>query len=152
MHLVDATESPALSETTESLMFRLEDVPRHIRSMLDTALEGYALTRTQWRLLAYVFRGDGLTQTELARFLELERATVGQAIDALEAKRLVLRNPIPGDRRAWAIGATPEAHALLPDLQRIGAEVSAQLFRGFDDTDLATLRTLLERMNRNLAD
>lgn len=152
MHLVDKPESPAFPDATDSLIFRFEDVPRHIRRRLDTALEGYGLTRTQWRLLAYVFRGDGLTQTELARLLELERATVGQAIDALEAKQLVLRKPIAGDRRAWAIGVTPEAHALLPELQRIGAEVSAQLFRGFDDADLAALRAMLERMNRNLAD
>lgn len=151
MHLVDTSEESPFPDATDSLLFRFEDVPRHVRRLLDAALDSYGLTRTQWRLLAYVYRQDGLTQTELARLLELERATVGQAIDALEAKRLVLRKPIPSDRRVWAIGATPEAHALLPELRRIGAEITAQVFRGFDAADLANLRVLVERMNRNLA-
>ena len=146
----DSDETP-FPDAMDTLVFRFEDVPRQIRRRLDAALEGYGLSRTQWRLLAYVFRQDGLTQTELARLLELERATVGQAIDALEAKRLVMRMPMATDRRVWAIGATPEARALLPELRRIGRDISAQLFNGFDDRDLDALRSLVERMNRNLA-
>ena len=151
MRLAHSSDETPFPDPLDALVFRFEDVPRQLRRLLDAALESYGLSRTQWRLLAYVFRQDGLTQSELARLLELERATVGQAIDVLEAKRLITRRPIPGDRRVWAIGATAEARALLPELRRVAAEISTQLFRGFDEADLATLRSLLERLNHNLA-
>jgi MarR family transcriptional regulator, transcriptional regulator for hemolysin len=151
MRLAHSSDEAPFPDALDALVFRFEDVPRQLRRLLDAALESYGLSRTQWRLLAYVFRQDGLTQSELARLLELERATVGQVIDVLEAKRLIARRPIPSDRRVWAIGATAEARALLPELRRIAAEISTQLFRGFDEADLATLRSLLERLNHNLA-
>jgi DNA-binding MarR family transcriptional regulator len=151
MRLAHSPDEAPFPDARDALVFRFEDVPRQLRRLLDAALESYGLSRTQWRLLAYVFRQDGLTQSELARLLELERATVGQAIDALEAKKLITRRAIPSDRRVWAIGATAEARTLLPELRRIAAEISTQLFRGFDEADLATLGGLLERMNHNLA-
>jgi DNA-binding MarR family transcriptional regulator len=80
--LTKSPQAPILT-SLDALTFRFEDLPRQLRRIIDEALEGYELSRTQWRLLAYVFRQEGLTQTELARYLEVERASAGLAIDAL---------------------------------------------------------------------
>jgi MarR family transcriptional regulator for hemolysin len=64
-------------------VFLIEEVPRKLRRVFDASTAKFGLTRTQWRALAYIFRTPGLTQTELAKCLELERASVGHIIDQL---------------------------------------------------------------------
>lgn len=152
MKLVTSRSAPAFPTPLDALTFRFEDLPRLLRRRVDTALDGYDLSRTHWRLLAYVLREEGMTQTELARCLELERATVGQAIDAMESKGLIARAQKPGDRRVWCIVATARAHALLPELRIIIDEIYAQLFKGFDDRDLAQLGQFLDRMADNVGE
>jgi DNA-binding MarR family transcriptional regulator len=147
--LTKSPQAPILT-SLDALTFRFEDLPRQLRRIIDEALEGYELSRTQWRLLAYVFRQEGLTQTELARYLEVERASAGLAIDALEKKALVVRRQHPEDRRAWRIMATDKAKGLLHELRETVNEVYAQLFQGFSETEIEQLGHYFERMAQNI--
>ena len=150
MHLVSDAAPGAVLTDLDALTFRFEDLPRQLRRLVDEALAGHDLSRTQWRLLAYVLRQQGLTQTELARFLEVERATAGLAIDALEARSLVVRALNPGDRRVWRIMATDRARALLHAMRETVDEVYAQLYAGFSTVELQQLGQFLDRLARNI--
>lgn len=134
----------------DRLTFRFEDLPRQLRRIVDAALHEHDLGRSQWRLLAYVLRKEGMTQTELAGCLELERASVGQAIDALENKGLVARRQKTGDRRVWCIIATDKARALLGELRVIVDEVYAQMFLDFSADEIAALEDFLGRIAQNI--
>ncbi|WP_017663822.1 MarR family winged helix-turn-helix transcriptional regulator [Porphyrobacter sp. AAP82] len=142
-------DSPVLTPL-DALTFRLEDLPRQLRRIIDDALQDEGLSRTQWRLLGYVLRQEGLTQTEIARLLEVERASVGVAIDGLEKRGLIERAQHATDRRVWRIIPTPAAKALLGGLREVIDEVYAQLFNGFSDNELAKLGQFFERMARNI--
>jgi len=143
------SDSPVLTPL-DALTFRLEDLPRQLRRIMDEALQDQGLSRTQWRLLAYVLRQEGLTQTELARHLEVERASAGVAIDALEKRGLIERAQHATDRRVWRIMPTAAARALLGGLREVIDEVYAQLFDGFSNGELAQLGQFFERMARNI--
>lgn len=150
MKLIAPNSDAHILTPLDALTFRLEDLPRQLRKIIDDALEGHGLSRNQWRLLAYVLRQEGLTQTELARYLEVERASAGLAIDGLEKKGLVRRVQHPDDRRVWRIMLTDLAKALLHDLRDTVNEVYAQLFQGFSESELAKLGSFFERMARNI--
>ncbi|QJB68259.1 MarR family winged helix-turn-helix transcriptional regulator [Parasphingorhabdus halotolerans] len=152
MELVKDQPARAFPTTLDALTFRFEDVPRLLRRTVDSALYGYELSRTQWRLLAYVLREEGMTQTELARCLELERASVGQAIDALERKQLLERTKEPGDRRVWRIMPTRKARQLLPELRDTINEIYEQMFRGFSAAEIDKLHSYLDRIMVNFGD
>ncbi len=141
--------SPVLTPL-DALTFRLEDLPRQLRRIIDDALQDQGLSRTQWRLLAYVLRQEGLTQTELARHLEIERASAGAAIDALEKRGLIERAQHATDRRVWRIMPTPAAKSMLGSLREVIDEVYAQLFDGFSESELTRLGQFFERMARNI--
>ena len=142
-------DSPILTPL-DALTFRLEDLPRQLRRIIDDALQDQGLSRTQWRLLGYVLRQEGLTQTEIARLLEVERASVGVAIDALEERGLIERAQHATDRRVWRIMPTPAAKAMLAGLREVIDEVYAQLFDGFSESELTQLGQLFERMAHNI--
>jgi DNA-binding MarR family transcriptional regulator len=135
---------------TDQLVFLVEEVPRKLRRLFDASTARFGLTRTQWRALAYIFRTPGLTQTELAKCLELERASVGHVIDQLEAAHYVERRAMEGNRRVWTLHLQPKAIAILPSLREEAEAIYRRLFAGVSIDEIAELKHLLGTMSANL--
>jgi DNA-binding MarR family transcriptional regulator len=134
----------------EALSFRFDEIVRLLSRRVDAALEQFGLSRAQWKLLAYVLVNEGPTQSELARLLDVERASVGQAVDILVRKGLILRQPSKKDRRVWCIWSTEEANALAPRMREAVDSALKQMFAGFDTAKFEQLRSLLDWLVGNL--
>lgn len=134
----------------EALSFRFDEIVRALSRRVDARLEAYDLSRAQWRLLAYIIRNHGMTQSEIARVLEIERASVGQTIDIMERKELLTRTPNPTDRRVWRIEATQKACHLLPSLRPIIDRLHDQMFAGFSEGEIEQLSDLVDRIIANI--
>src|SRR5882757_3787264 len=81
------------------LGYLIHDVSRLRRMMFDRALAPLGITRSQWWVLAFISRKDGLPQTQLANELDVGKVGVGALIDRLESSGFVLRQADPVDRR-----------------------------------------------------
>ncbi|ASK87203.1 transcriptional regulator SlyA [Sphingorhabdus sp. SMR4y] len=138
-----------LNETDE-FAFLLEEVPRVLRKAFDESIAQFGLSRTQWRTLAYLIKTEGMTQTELANCLELERATIGLTIDHLEKLRFVERRSAEGDRRVWRIFLRPKVIDIIPQLRKEANAVYKKMFKGVSNADVAIIRTAMEKMVGNL--
>ncbi|WP_430427660.1 MarR family winged helix-turn-helix transcriptional regulator [Parasphingorhabdus sp.] len=138
-----------LNEADE-FAFLLEEVPRVLRKAFDASIVQFGLSRTQWRTLAYLIKTEGMTQTELANCLELERATIGLAIDHLEKLEFVERRPAEGDRRVWRIFLRPKAVSIIPELRREANAVYEIMLKDVSDADVAIIRIAMEKMVGNL--
>ena len=135
----------------DELIFRMEEITRALRQAFEARIAETRLSRTQWRILAYLLRKEGLTQSELARLLDLERATIGQAIDRLEEQELVERQPRPKDRRVWQVHLRAAARELVPHLRDEADQLHVLTWAGMSDADIGTLQSLLDRIATNLA-
>jgi DNA-binding MarR family transcriptional regulator len=67
---------------------------------VDRALRPLGITRTQWWVLAFLSRRDGMTQTALAADLDLTKVAVGGLLDRMEAAGFVERRADQSDGRA----------------------------------------------------
>ncbi|EAQ29752.1 transcriptional regulatory protein [Erythrobacter sp. NAP1] len=150
-HDPDEKAAPFLTDQ-DRLVFLLEELTRRLRRTFDSSLEQFGLTRTQWRALAYLYRTPGMTQTELAGQLELERASIGQAIDRLEELGLVERRSAKNDRRVWQVHLRSAAIDLLPKMRVEADQVYARLLTGIKDEDLEAFKSTLAAMQRSLGD
>jgi DNA-binding MarR family transcriptional regulator len=135
----------------EALAFQLDELSRQLSRKLDARLFDYDLSRTQWRLLAHVLKCEGMTQSELARSADLERASIGQTIDLMERKQMVERRHAEGDRRVWRIFSTHKAQALVPEMRVVVDDVFIAMFSGFDPAGEDALRVLLDQLAANLS-
>jgi len=135
---------------TDGFAFLLEEVPRVLRKSFDESIARFGLSLTQWRALAYLIKTEGMTQTELAKCLELERATIGLTIDRLEKLEFVERRPAEKDRRVWRIFLRQKAIDIIPELRQEASSVYQIMFKGISKADVATLRSTMEKMARNL--
>ena len=66
------------------LGFLVHDVSRLRRRVVDRALKPLGVTRSQWWVLAFLSRSDGMSQVALADELDLGKVALGQLIDRLE--------------------------------------------------------------------
>lgn len=88
--------------------FLIHDVSRLRRIVVDRALKPRGITRSQWWVLAFLSRRDGMTQTALAADLDLTKVAIGGLLDRMEAGGFVERRSDPNDGRARRVFLTRE--------------------------------------------
>ena len=110
--------------------FILHDVARLLRTTFDRRVKSLGLTRSQWWVLNHLFRNNGMTQSDIADLLEIERATLGRLLDRLEAKGWVRREADAGDRRAKRVFLTEEVEPALKAMRTAAAELRRDALAG----------------------
>ena len=92
--------------------YSITDVARLMRTVFERRVRAVGLTRAQWLVIARVHRRPGLSQSEVADLLEIEKASAGRLIDRMQAKGWLRRQADPGDRRVNRLHLTPTANRL----------------------------------------
>jgi DNA-binding MarR family transcriptional regulator len=115
--------------------FILHDVARLLRTTYDRRVRELGLTRSQWWVLTHLFRKDGITQSELAEILELEKPSLGRLLDRLESKGWVRRAEDPKDRRAKRVFLTEAADQPMQVMREIAAGVREDALSGLSNED-----------------
>ncbi len=115
--------------------FILHDVARLLRTTYDRRVRDLGLTRSQWWVLTHLFRKDGITQSELAEILELEKPSLGRLLDRLEAKGWVRREEDSRDRRAKRVFLTDAAEAPMQVMREIAAGVREDALSGLSTAE-----------------
>src|ERR1700733_7805406 len=100
------------------LGYLIHDVSRLRRMMFDRELAPLGITRSQWWVLAFISRKDGLPQTQLANELDVGMVALGALIDRLETSGFVARRADPVDRRVKRVFLTKQAVRLLRRIRR----------------------------------
>lgn len=116
---------------------------------LDMTLAPFGLTSGQWNIMNQLEERGAMSQRELADHVRKEPATVARMLDRLVSRGLVKRTASPQDRRANIIENTPEARALLQEIDPVVSARSDQLAAGISDADLAVFFDVLQKVREN---
>jgi DNA-binding MarR family transcriptional regulator len=131
--------------------FLLNDVARLMRTVYDRRVKSLGLTRSQWWVLNHLYRRDGVTQSELAETLEIEKATLGRLLDRLESKGWVRRAEDAADRRAWRVYLTDEVEPAMQQLRAVAAELRRDALAGVSAVERERFVDTLLAIKSNLA-
>ena len=132
------------------LGFLIHDVSRLRRSAFDRCLKPMNVTRSQWWVLAYLSREDGMTQSRLAEELDLGKVAVGGLIDRLEKTGLLRREADASDRRVNRVFLEPKSKVLIARMRKLSHRMNGQILAGLDDKQLEGTALTLDAMKRNL--
>src|SRR5246127_3362535 len=108
------------------------------------------ITRSQWWVLAFISRKDGLPQTQLANELDVGKVAVGALIDRLESSGFVIRQADPVDRRIKRVYVTKQARGFLERLRKETDKFNARIVKGIDRKQLEAASDALLAMKHNL--
>lgn len=132
--------------------FLVHDVSRLRRTLADKRLKPLGITRSQSWVLAYLHREEstGLTQSELAKGLDVGKVTLGGLIDRLEESGCVERRADKSDRRARRIFMTPKGRKIVTKMQVVAEEVNREILEGISDKDVVKAEEVLARVKQKL--
>jgi DNA-binding MarR family transcriptional regulator len=134
----------------DSVAFLVHDLARQFRYRFDARARDLGVTRPQWRALLRLNHSEGVTQSELAESLEVERITLCRMIDRMAEAGLVERRADPHDRRVWRLHLLPRAVELVGKLSAIGAELEEQALSALAPAERTMVRECLLRMREVL--
>jgi DNA-binding MarR family transcriptional regulator len=121
--------------------FLIHDVSRLRRVVVDRSLKPLGITRSQWWVLAFLSRRDGMTQTALAADLDLTKVAIGGLLDRMEDAGFVERRADRNDGRARRVYLT-----------RTGAKMVNTIREKVESTELEILSRVPEEQLNQAAD
>ncbi|WP_133366034.1 MarR family winged helix-turn-helix transcriptional regulator [Qipengyuania sediminis] len=130
-------------------IFLMDEISRAARKTFDERAQPIGLNRTQWRVLAQLIKDPRLNQTDIAKRLELESATIGLAVSALTDQGYIKRRRDPADGRAWRLALTKRVEEILPDLRRAADETHKCFWAGISTHQKKALLQLLAAISAN---
>jgi MarR family transcriptional regulator, lower aerobic nicotinate degradation pathway regulator len=127
-----------------------------VRHMMDSILRPYDLGRTQWYVMHQLVNHGPTMQRDLARTLEIERATMTGIVATLVRKRLVDQMPDPVDQRQRLLRITGAGMKLWEELPDPLVVIRTIAFDGSDPSEMATalrvLQAATQRLNEHMAE
>ncbi len=109
------------AEDEHYIGYAITDVGRLLRTVFERRVRSFGLTRSQWLVIARVHRRPGLSQSEIADLLEIEKAPAGRLIERMEIKGWLERRADTNDRRINRLHLTPDGERLFATVFPIAA-------------------------------
>ncbi|QDO96398.1 MarR family transcriptional regulator [Ferrovibrio terrae] len=132
------------------LGYLIHDVSRLRRVNFDRELSPLGITRSQWWVLAFISRNNGLPQTQLANELDVGKVALGSLIDRLQEGGFVTREADAKDRRVKRVFLTKKAHKLMSDIEPVSSEFNSRILEGVSLEEMKNTSRMLAKMKENL--
>ena len=105
------------------------------------------LTQKQVSVLWLLDEHPGMAQTDLARRLQMDRATIMAIVNRLQARNFLERGNSAGDRRRQTLTLTPAGRAALVEARKAILEHETWLKNRFNKSEIKQLINLLTRIH-----
>lgn len=133
--------------------FLVQDVARLLKRHFERRARqsGLPITRRQATVIIYVSRHEGVSQAEVAAWLNIEPIALVRLLDKLCEEGLVERRAHPTDRRVRTLWLTEAAQPVLQRILEINQMIRAEAFVGLPDAARDSLIEALSLIKDNLA-
>lgn len=130
--------------------FLIHDVSRLRRIVVDRALKPLGITRSQWWVLAFLSRRDGMKQTALAADLDLTKVAIGGLLDRMETAGFVERRADSADGRARRVFLTRQGTKMVAIIRQNVERVEFEILSRVAEEDLASAAEILHQIKDTL--
>src|SRR5262249_5928585 len=131
-------------------LFLISDVARLLRTYADQKARQFGMTRAQWAVLLKLERYEGLNQSDLAEYLDIQPIALPRLVDGFADGGLMDRRPDPTDRRAKLLypprAAGPLIEPIPAQVGVLAEEVLAGIAPAATDAVLSELGTARENL------
>lgn len=131
---------------------RLRKASRRVSQIYDRSLEQAGMTVTQYGLLGYILKYDGIGIGALAEKLIMDPTTLTRSLRPLQARRLVVLAADPRDRRARRLHLTAAGRTAFEDAKPAWARAQRQIEQALGPAATPALNAALDRVLERLAE
>ena len=113
-------------------------------------LKDTELTTGQPKVLDYLRDHDGATQKEIAAACYIEAATITSVLNGMEAKGLIERKRLNGNRRSFHVFMTEKGQKLEQRVHEIFLKLEEETFEGISQEKREEFLELFSKIHRNI--
>lgn len=137
----------------DSLGFIIYRTALALKSALQRSFKenGQEITAEQWGIIRHLWEAEGISQREIGEKASKDKPNITRMLDALEKKRLILRQPDPQDRRKFCVYLTKEGKQLHERLFPLVKRMRARFTDNLSQTEKNLLKEILIKINQNIS-
>ena len=120
------------------------------KHLLDRMLGDLAMDWRELVVMLVIDRDPGIPQRRLVPYLQTDKANVTKALQTMENKGLIRRDPDPQDQRNKVCSLTGQGARLIPELTGILSAWEAACLRGLNMEDLNAFHRISKVIISNL--
>jgi DNA-binding MarR family transcriptional regulator len=152
-HAPDGRLGPSRTEVSRAFGFLVHDVSRLIKRGFERRARqmGLPITRQQAAVVLNIAGNEGVSQAEVAAWLDIEPIALVRMLDKLHEEGLVQRRAHPTDRRIRTLWLTKAAHPVVARILAINEAIRQEAFAGLPPATRDVLTDVLSHIKRNLA-
>jgi MarR family transcriptional regulator, transcriptional regulator for hemolysin len=125
-------------------------IARALARIGDVRLREVGFATAQLPVLTALKDGARMSQTDLARYANVEQPTMAQMLARMERDGIIRRDADPKDRRGSLVSLTKKALSRLPAGRAILREGNLEMTKGLSAQEVETLLDLLRRVLTNV--
>lgn len=118
-----------------------------IQADLTETLKPFGLRMLTFTALVLIVDNPGLSQSQLAAAMDIERSNLVVIVDELERRDLIVRDRVPTDRRTYALKATLAGRQLYDKAVAADLAHEARILAGIDPELRGALVKALSRIH-----
>jgi 3-hydroxy-9,10-secoandrosta-1,3,5(10)-triene-9,17-dione monooxygenase reductase component len=126
------------------LLYLLARASSEISAQFHTDLKRHGLQVSEWRVLATLSDGDGMTLGEVAARGLTHQPTMTKTIDRMERAELVSRRKSAADRRQVRIYITTKGRKRIKDALAAAKTHEAEVLSDYSPVESLSLKTMLQ--------
>ena len=128
------------------LLYLLARASKEISSQFHDRLKQHGLQVSEWRVLASLSDGNGMTLGELAARALQRQPTMTKIVDRMERGGLVERHPGAKDRRQVRVFITCDGRRQVSEALRDAKKHEAEVLSDYSDSEAAQLKSILRAL------
>jgi DNA-binding MarR family transcriptional regulator len=114
--------------TSSRAFFQVLKLHQRVYATLEAALADQALTPPQYTALSLVRHHEPVSPADLSRMLGITAQSTGETVKALASRGLIIRAPIPNNKRSISLRLTDAGQLALSVADLIVAESERKFF------------------------
>jgi DNA-binding MarR family transcriptional regulator len=111
--------------------------------------KAFDLTPIQFAALIVIRDTPGIDASKVADLVYFDRSTIGNVLERLERKGLIIRKPGVHDRRTKALFLTPEGKVVTRKITAKSPVISERILESLTETERKTFLDMLRRLAPN---
>gem|GEM_PF-2324243 len=139
-----------MQKFTESVGTQINIAARAMKNQLEKELAALGISPSQWMVMMALGEKDHQVQTDIARMVNLDNATVTRIIDKLAEMGLLERAQDKDDRRAQIVSITVKGKTAYRKWNTVGQTVNEKATSGLKKQEIDCLMKSLTVIQENL--
>lgn len=129
----------------------IRQVKRRFQVLLKELDPELNITSDQWVILKRISEREAITQRDVAGITFKDPASITRTIDLLEKKGWVIRESVPGDRRAYQLTLTKAGWGIVEKVTPLAQKVRQDGLEGISERQFNSLKKTLNKIYENVS-